>query len=69
MAENIFALDALLGPLKLYGTSRPESFAGYQEGWFYPLYTTRKEAIQADIDRAGRGIYQTLTFYGRKGEF
>jgi hypothetical protein len=69
MAENIFAPDTLLGPLKLYGTSRPESFAGYLEGWFYPLYTTRKEAIQADIDRTGKGIYQTLTFYGRTGEF
>ena len=52
MAENIFAPDTLLGPLKLYGTSRPESFAGYLEGWFYPLYTTRKEAIQADIEKA-----------------
>jgi hypothetical protein len=69
MAENIFVPDTLLGPLKLYGTSKPESFAGYQTGWFYPLYTTRKEAIQADIDRTGKGVYQTITFYGRTGEF
>lgn len=69
MAENIFAPDTLLGPLKLYGTSKPDSFAGYQTGWFYPLYTTRKEAIQADLDRAGNGIYQTLKFYGKTGEF
>lgn len=69
MANNIFAPSSYLGPLKIYGVSKPETFAGYSEGWFYPLYTTREEAIEADIDRAGKGVYKTLTFYDRKGEF
>lgn len=69
MANNIFAPSSYLGPLKIYGVSKPDSFAGYREGWFYPLYTTREEAIEADIDRAGKGVYRTLTFYDRQGEF
>lgn len=69
MANNIFAPSTYLGPLKIYGISKPDSFAGYSEGWFYPLYTTREEAIEADLDRAGKGVYKTLTFFDRKGEF
>lgn len=69
MSVNIFDPKELLGPLKIFGASKPDTFAGYREGWFYPLYTTRTEAIQADIDRNGKGIYRVLTFYNRNGEF
>jgi hypothetical protein len=69
MSINTFEPKELLGPLKIFGASRPESFTGYKEGWFYPLYTTRGEAIQEDIIRGGKGIYRTITFYNRKGEF
>ena len=69
MIDNIFAPEDLLGPLKINGVSKYDSFAGYLEGWFYPLYTTRKEAIVADLDRGGRGVYQVITFYQRDGEF
>jgi hypothetical protein len=69
MSVNIFDPRELLGPLKIFGASKPDTFGGYREGWFYPLYTTRAEAIQADIDRNGKGIYRVLTFYNRKGEF
>jgi hypothetical protein len=68
MSTNIFQPKDLLGPLKIFGASRPESFTGYREGWFYPLYTTRGEAIQEDLTRGGKGIYRVLTFYNIKGE-
>jgi hypothetical protein len=44
-------------------------FKSNKEGWFYPLFTTRSEAIQEDIGRGGRGVYRVLTFYGNAGEF
>ena len=69
MAINIFQPKELLGPLKIFGSSRPETFAGFKEGWFYPLYTTRGEAIQEDIKRGGNGVYRVLSFYNIKGEF
>lgn len=69
MSVNIFDPKELLGPLKILGASKPDTFGGYREGWFYPLYTTRAEAIEADIERNGKGIYRVLTFYNRKGEF
>jgi len=69
MSPNIFQPKDHLGPLKIFGASRPESFTGYREGWFYPLYTTRGEAIQEDLTRGGKGIYRVLTFYNIKGEF
>jgi hypothetical protein len=69
MSVNIFDPKELLGPLKIFGASKPDTFGGYREGWFYPLYTTRAEAIQADIDRNGNGIYRVVSFYNRKGEF
>ena len=69
MTQNIYETTEYLGPLKINGTSKPDSFGGYRTGWFYPLYTNRAEAIQSDIDRGGKGIYQVLTFYGRQGEF
>jgi hypothetical protein len=69
MIEDIFVPQTLLGPLKIYGTSRPDTYVGYKEGWFYPLFTTRSEAIQEDIGRGGRGVYRVLTFYENAGEF
>jgi hypothetical protein len=69
MVENIFQPVKSLGPLKINGVSKPESFVGYKEGWFYPVFTTRSEAIQEDLDRGGQGIYRVLTFYNRSGEF
>lgn len=67
--QNIYKPTEYLGPLKKYGTSKPESFNGNETGWFYPLYTTREEAIQADIDRGGKGIYRVASFYSTDGEF
>ena len=67
--ETLPSLEPLLGPLKLYGQSKPGQINGDLLGWFYPLYLTRKEAIQADIEKGGKGIYQVITFYYREGEF
>lgn len=69
MVPKVFNTENLLGPLKILGVSEPDTFVGYREGWFYPLYITRGEAIQEDLDRGGKGIYRVLTFYNRKGEF
>jgi hypothetical protein len=68
MIDNVFeSTDS--GPLKLYGTSKPKQANGDLSGWFYPLFLTRKEAIQEDIDRGGKGIYNVITFYDIDGEF
>lgn len=67
--QNIYTPTDYLGPLKKYGTSTPESFNGYETGWFYPLYITREEAIQADKDRNGKGVYRVVSFYNTEGEF
>jgi len=67
--ETLPSLETLLGPLKIYGQSKPGQTNGDLTGWFYPLYLTRKEAIQADIEKGGKGIYQVITFYYRDGEF
>ena len=67
--ETLPSLETLLGPLKLYGQSKPGQTNGNLIGWFYPLYLTRKEAIQADIEKGGKGIYQVITFYYKEGEF
>ena len=69
MIDNIFLPQTLLGPLKIYGSSRPTNITNSLTGWFYPLYITRAEAIKADLDRGGKGIYQVITFYEREGEF
>jgi hypothetical protein len=67
--ETLPSLETLLGPLKVYGQSKPGQTNGNLSGWFYPLYLTRKEAIQADIEKGGKGIYQVITFYYKEGEF
>jgi hypothetical protein len=69
MVTKVFDTAELLGPLKIFGASKPDTFTGYKEGWFYPLFITRKEAILEDINRGGKGVYRVLTFYNRKGEF
>jgi len=58
-----------LGSLKIFGISNKGALGNSRQGWFYPLYVTRGEAIQADIDSGGKGIYRTLTFVKREGEF
>lgn len=69
MIDDVFVPQKLLGPLKVFGTSKPDTYVGYKEGWFYPLFITRPEAIQEDLDRGGRGVYQVISFYGKTGEF
>ena len=67
--ETLPSLETLLGPLKVYGQSKPGQTNGDLTGWFYPLYLTRKEAILADIEKGGKGIYQVITFHYKEGEF
>jgi len=69
MINNIYLPANLLGPLKIYGVSKPSDTRGILRGWFYPLYTTKGEAIQSDLDRGGKGIYEVITFFEREGEF
>jgi hypothetical protein len=69
MIDNVFEPIILSGPLKLYGSSKPKQVNGNLTGWFYPLFLTRSEAIQEDIDRGGKGIYNVITFYDIDGEF
>jgi hypothetical protein len=66
---TIFDTVELSGPLKLNGISKTNKFRGSFTGWFYPLFLTRKEAIQEDINRGGKGIYQVTEFFDRDGEF
>ena len=35
--------QALLGPLKVYGESKPGQVNGNLRGWFYPLYVHEKK--------------------------
>ena len=72
--NNIYESVRLTGPVKIFGTSKPDNLdtsplKNSLTGWFYPLYITRGEAIQADLDRGGKGVYQVVTFYQRTGEF
>jgi hypothetical protein len=69
MIDNVFDPILLSGPLKKYGASKPKQVNGNLTGWFYPLFLTRQEAIQEDIDRGGKGIYNVITFYDTDGEF
>lgn len=70
MIDNVFNSSVeLLGPLKINGTSKPGQLGENLTGWFYPLFINRSEAIQEDIDRGGKGIYRSITFFGREGEF
>lgn len=69
MINNIFDPNTLLGPLKVYGTSKPTKVVDERTGWFYPLFITRQEAIRFDLEYNGKGIYEVITFYGVDGEF
>ena len=69
MINNIYLPANLLGQLKINGASKPTDTRSILRGWFYPLYTTRGEAIQSDLDRGGKGIYEVITFFEREGEF
>jgi hypothetical protein len=58
-----------LGPLKIFGNSKPSRFVSEKEGWFYPLFLSIKEAILFDVNNGGRGQYKTIQFYEYSGEF
>jgi len=58
-----------LGPLKIFGNSKPSRFVPEKEGWFYPLFLNIKEAILFDVNNGGRGQYKTIQFYEYSGEF
>jgi hypothetical protein len=66
---TIFDTVELSGPLKINGISKTNKFRNSFTGWFYPIFLTRKEAIQEDINRGGQGIYQVTEFFDRDGEF
>lgn len=61
-------IDQPLGPLKIYGTVKGKNDKGVT-GWYYPLFTTREEAMLHDLENGGKGIYDTLNFYNTIGEF
>lgn len=58
-----------LGPIKISGSTKPDKNRQVYTGLFYPVFVTREEAILNDINSGGKGIYETLSFYDRFGEF
>jgi hypothetical protein len=64
----MFATKAL-GPLKIDGITGECQVEKFLRGWFYPLFVTKEEAIQSDIESGGKGIFVTLVFLGKLGEF
>lgn len=69
MIDNLFNSSPNIGPVTVYGTAKQEFGVTQATGWFYPLFLTRKEAINLDIDKGGKGIYRTIKFFNREGEF
>lgn len=67
--STIFDKTEPTGPLKVYGISKANKFRESLSGWFYPLFITRKEAIEEDLNRGGKGIYQVTEFFDVEGEF
>lgn len=59
----------VLGPYKIFGIGSSTSPTPGRAGWYYPIYLDEKEAMKADITYKGKGIYFTLTFSDRQGEF
>lgn len=59
----------MMGPLKILGTGAIGSISAGKRGWFYPCYLISKDAIIADVQNNGKGIYVTISFQGRQGEF
>jgi hypothetical protein len=58
------------GPLKIFGTPRlSDPNSPGKTGWYYPIYLTIEEAINADINNGGKGIFNTYNFYEYRGEF
>jgi len=58
-----------LGPLKIDGITGVCQVEKFLRGWFYPLFVTKEEAIESDIQSGGKGIFVTLVFLGKLGEF
>jgi hypothetical protein len=56
-------------PVKIFGTSKQKIGEQFLTGFYYPAYLDRKEAILADLNAGGKGIYSTYTFVQRTGEF
>lgn len=67
MSEIQYAGEPL-GALKVFATLKTVNDRGIL-GWYYPLFVTREEAMAVDIEHGGEGIYDTLVFADRKGEF
>lgn len=56
-------------PVKIFGTSKQKIGEQFLTGYYYPAYIDRKEAIIADLNAGGSGVYSTYTFTQRAGEF
>ena len=69
MIDNLFNSANGIGPVTINGTSKAEHGISVATGWFYPMFLTRKEAITLDQEYGGKGIYRTIKFYNREGEF
>ena len=67
MSDTQYAIEPL-GALKVFATLKTVNDRGIL-GWYYPLFVTREEAMAVDIEHGGEGIYDTLAFADRKGEF
>jgi hypothetical protein len=67
MTEIQYAEEPL-GALKVFATLKSEDDLGI-EGWYYPVFVTKEEAMAVDIEHDGDGIYETLVFSDRVGEF
>jgi hypothetical protein len=65
--DRTYAEEAL-GALKVFDTLKIENEPDVI-GWFYPLFVTKEEAMVADIEHGGEGVYDTITLYNRYGEF
>tara|TARA_B110000503_G_scaffold143116_1_gene242654 strand:- start:5811 stop:21632 length:15822 start_codon:yes stop_codon:yes gene_type:complete len=52
------------GPFKIYGEIAPGYTSAGTRGWFYPVYTTKSAANQADIDNNGAGTSHSHQFVG-----
>lgn len=58
------------GAFKIFATSKlTSSQTPGIRGWYYPVYLNREEAITADREAGGKGVYNTNTFYEQPGEF
>lgn len=58
-----------LGPFKILATADESTTIPGKLGWFYPIFLDEKEAMKADIQYKGKGIYYKIAFLERQGEF